>query len=44
MVTPLNLVSVDMQFSQHGDTHHEPVTTRASAGRTYGKVAWKRAW
>ena len=27
MVTPLSLVSVDMQFSQHGDSHLEPVTT-----------------
>ena len=26
MVIPLNLVSVDMRFSQHGELHLEPVT------------------
>ena len=30
MVTLLNLVSVDMQFSQHGDSHLEPVTTHVT--------------
>ena len=30
MVTPLNLASVDTQFSQHGDLHLELVTTHVT--------------